>query len=142
MECSILTVTFVSHTLLQRDHFRRKDRKIWRVTDGEWQNSVFYIQQCSYTCEHIVVVTESTRLMQVQGRQNPSMKSRDECKLPPLAEELLIFDICRERKSQFSLRGWPPVDQPHSSGRPHIRQYMHITTWTWWIKNRQKKMRA
>lgn len=50
---------------------------------------------------------------------------------PPLAEELWTVNDDRGRESQFSLRVWPLVGQPCSSGGAHAKGFMVGTNWIW-----------
>lgn len=52
---------------------------------------------------------------------------------PRLTEELWTVDDGRGRESQFSLRVWPLVGQPCSSGGAHASGFMDSTNWIWWI---------
>lgn len=51
------------------------------------------------------------------------------------------IDSYCETESQFSSRVWPLVGQPHSNGRPHVREYMRSTHWTWWVKRVKEDMK-
>lgn len=70
---------------------------------------------------------------------NAIMKREGRHKIPPLAEELLATDSCCKRVS--SLWGCPLVDQPSSSKRPHIQEWMGVqTTFTRLQKRRCTKL--
>lgn len=49
------------------------------------------------------------RLVQAPGSQNSQHRGEKEGTIPPLADELLEFDSCWEKRTQFSLQVWPLV---------------------------------
>lgn len=61
--------------------------------------------------------THSTRSAHTQARQNPTMERGPGYEVPPLIEEILVVDRCRDTVSLFSLRVWSVVGQPYYSGR-------------------------
>lgn len=55
------------------------------------------------TFELTVIVTTHTRLADLELHRSQHKDEKADTKMPPLTEELLVFDICRESESQFSL---------------------------------------
>lgn len=89
----------------------------------DYKENVSQMQQGSSTYELIAIETVCTGPMPAQASHNPSME-RSGHEVPPLAEEPLAIDNCRE--NQFSVRVWPLLDLPQSSGRAHIQESMSI----------------
>lgn len=83
-----------------------------------------------------------TRPSSAQASDTPSMK-RSGHKVPPLAEEPLAIDNFWE--NQFSVRVWPLLDLPQSSGKPHWIESMnpriheHHKLDLLWVKEREKE---
>lgn len=85
------------------------------------------------------VVVACIRPIQDQASQHSSMEWEGLMRPPPLAEELLRVDGCWGRESQFSLRVYPPVGQPSSSGWLQTQGYTSSTYWTQWIIEKKEE---
>lgn len=67
-----------------------------------------------------------------KDKAKPYME-RESSTISWIATGLSTVDGCCERKNRFSLRMWPLVGWPCSSGWLHSQPYMSSTNWTWWI---------
>lgn len=69
----------------------------------DFKETVFWIQQRSWTYEFISVVTAYPDLCKLKPDKNPSMSGRDGHKVPSLAEELLTIVMLWDLENQISL---------------------------------------
>lgn len=83
----------------------RWDRKTIRTRSNDWMFSGYNNEVAHMNSQW----SWPKRLVQAPGSQNSQHRGEKVGTIPPLANELLEFDSCWEKRSQFSLQVWPLV---------------------------------
>lgn len=78
-----------------------------------------------------VIVIACTRPNQAESNKIPAQRRTGEHQVLPLAEELLAYYSCWNRKSWFSLRTWSLVGWPQSRAGPTPQAPWAIETGLW-----------
>lgn len=112
-----------------RGHFRRGSRKTVKAIAGGWTqgNSASQPQQDSYIYKLRAVVSRGTALCKPTLDQIPA--ERGGGTFLPMPNHGAITVDTTGRGGVGFFESFTPVSQPHSSGRPHIQEYMGSTNW-------------